>query len=178
MAKKPQLVARLFIDPNNHRNFTTTMCYIGVSFSYIEPEGNDTNVSFVTSSDLPATRHGLTDLMIRGFGSKDALATDGLADFNNCVEWRMDSREPKLSEADAFCKAAKALQRKMSKHESSAMSSSFKGQVALAIECAKADVIWFEHLSEKKGKARFTQYQPTDIDSLLEEAVSLLQDLV
>ncbi|MDK9793314.1 hypothetical protein [Vibrio sp. D431a] len=171
MAKKKQLlIARIFFEKPSTR-FSNSLARIGIHFSYIENKEFNETPSFLTSFDLKPIQQGLTNIMIRSTSSTTEVSEQGLKAFEHSLQYRMNSTEPSISEAENFTKAAKSLWRKVEKLESPAVYS-VTGQYAKILEAAKVDAVTFETHAEKTEMKRFKLYTPSELEDLLKAAVS------
>ncbi|MGR5367031.1 hypothetical protein [Photobacterium damselae] len=174
MTKKYSTVARIFIDKNIHRTFTSSFATMGIALINVETDSlNTPNPRFVYECDLKNCHQGLNLVAVEFSVNKEQLHPNYFNESYSEPQFVMNKlTAPNFEECDKFVKAVKRIQASIKRKTPDI--DMFQGCVTDYIEkllvAAKVDAIWFENHSESICESRFKVYSPNDIEDLVHQA--------
>ncbi|MFD3306650.1 hypothetical protein [Alteromonas macleodii] len=167
--KNFNIVARLFVA------YSHTHPQMGVNFSVTHKGiASSETPRFVGSYDLKPEVYALTQV--------ESVAQTDINNFMNEQQYfygydniMSSERSLKAYEVHALSKAIKGIEKKMTKLiDEKGHVGSFQEYLERLFEAVGVDEIWFETLSEKKQKSRYTSYDVEDLPTLINEGYQLL----
>ncbi|WP_026959874.1 hypothetical protein [Aliagarivorans taiwanensis] len=171
----PLLVARLDMQNGVKRNFETYCIELSVSFSFIEAGYPHDTPEFIVASMMPRakSRQGVTDMSVRASLHKDDYSKQGaagLAGYKPILTPKF--RTIDAERAERFVKLARSISRSMDKHQQKGWEpTTYAGYLQQLFRVLRVDVIWFEALSQTKGRSQWQSYSVTDLPALVDQAV-------
>lgn len=172
-------VARIFIDKNIHRGFSSSYATVGVALIDVKTDTLDTSSpSFASSWDVNASRFENHSVELQFHIEKTRLHSNILNESYSDSEYVINSLTPVTFElAETFVKATKRIKNSIKRKNPDI--EAFRGCVTEYIEkfleAAKVNALWFEAYNETTSDDRFKTYAKEDLDALMVEAAIMLK---